>query len=63
MYFLCRNILLRVYQKRALMKHTLLIRDIPVKDIYSISSVKDHRLTPWAYVQGTTVTYPGICHL
>ena len=30
-----------------------------VEDIFSISSVKPHTLTPWAKVEGTTVTYPA----
>ncbi|HEV2600845.1 MAG TPA: DUF488 domain-containing protein [Candidatus Babeliales bacterium] len=45
---------------RSLIGDALLIRKIDVEDIYSITSSKPHTLTPWALVQGTTITYPAI---
>lgn len=44
---------------RSLVGDALLVHGITVKDIYSITSVKDHALTPWAVVHGTKITYPG----
>ncbi len=44
---------------RSLISDALLIHGFEVKDIYSLTSVKDHTLTPWAKVQGTTLTYPA----
>jgi uncharacterized protein (DUF488 family) len=44
---------------RSLVGDALLAHGIQVKDIYSMTSVKAHKLTPWAVVQGTTVTYPA----
>lgn len=43
---------------RSLIGDALLVRDIEVEDIYSMTSVKPHTLTLWALVQGTTITYP-----
>jgi uncharacterized protein (DUF488 family) len=43
---------------RSLIGDALLAHGIQVNDIYSKSEVKSHTLTPWAVVQGTTVTYP-----
>lgn len=43
---------------RSLIGDALLVRGIEVEDIYSITSVKPHKLTSWALVQGTTITYP-----
>ncbi|MBI2774437.1 DUF488 domain-containing protein [Candidatus Dependentiae bacterium] len=45
---------------RSLVGDALLVRGIEVEDIYSITSIKPHTLTPWAMVQGTTITYPAI---
>jgi len=45
---------------RSLVGDALLVRGIDVEDIYSITSIKPHKLTPWAVVQGTTITYPVI---
>lgn len=45
---------------RSLVGDALLIRGIDVEDIYSITSIKPHKLTPWAVVLGTTITYPVI---
>lgn len=44
---------------RSLIGDALLVRDIKVEDIFSLTSVKPHELTPWAVVKGTTITYPG----
>lgn len=43
---------------RSLIGDALIVRGIQVEDIYSITSAKPHTLTPWAVVDGTTVTYP-----
>jgi uncharacterized protein (DUF488 family) len=44
---------------RSLIGDALLIHHIRVLDIYSIKSIKPHRLTPWSTVKGTTITYPA----
>lgn len=44
---------------RSLIGDALLVRHVIAKDIFSITSVKDHTLTPWACVHGTTITYPA----
>ena len=43
---------------RSLIGDALLVRGIKVLDIYSMTSLKPHKLTPWAAVRGTRVTYP-----
>ena len=43
---------------RSLVADALNVRDIPVVEILSASSHRPHKLTPFAHVQGTTVTYP-----
>lgn len=43
---------------RSLVGDALLVRGINVEDIFSLTSVKPHTLTPWAQVDGTTITYP-----
>lgn len=43
---------------RSLVGDALLVHGIQVNDIYSKSEVKLHKLTQWAVVHGTTVTYP-----
>jgi uncharacterized protein (DUF488 family) len=43
---------------RSLIGDALLVHGIDVEDIYSMTSVKPHTLTPWAVVQGTRITYP-----
>lgn len=45
---------------RSLIGDALLVRAIEVDDIFSMKSVKSHKLTPWAVVRGTTITYPAI---
>jgi len=44
---------------RSLIGDALLIRNIDVEDIYSLTSVKPHKLTPWAHIDGTIITYPN----
>lgn len=44
---------------RSLIGDALLARNIDVEDIMSENSVKPHRLTPWAKVDGVSVSYPG----
>lgn len=43
---------------RSLIGDALLVRGIEVEDIYSITSIKPHTLTPWALVDKTIITYP-----
>ena len=44
---------------RSLVGDALLVRDLQVDDIYSLTQVKPHQLTPWAKVSGMTITYPA----
>ena len=44
---------------RSLVGDALLVRGIEVQDIMGESSARPHRLTPWARVDGTLITYPG----
>lgn len=43
---------------RSLVGDALLVHGIDVEDIYSITSAKPHKLTPWAVVHGKKITYP-----
>lgn len=43
---------------RSLVGDALLVRGVVVEDIFSMTSVKPHTLTPWAVIDGTTITYP-----
>jgi uncharacterized protein (DUF488 family) len=43
---------------RSLISDALFARGIPVTHIMSRTSVKSHAMTPWAVVEGTTITYP-----
>jgi uncharacterized protein (DUF488 family) len=43
---------------RSLIADALLVHGTEVRDIISERSVKPHTLTPWAEVNGMTVTYP-----
>jgi len=43
---------------RSLVADALSVRGIPVIEILSLSSRRDHELTPFAHVEGTTITYP-----
>jgi uncharacterized protein (DUF488 family) len=44
---------------RSLVGDALLVRDIEVLDIMSATSNRPEKITPWAEVDGTTITYPG----
>lgn len=44
---------------RSLIADALLARGSAVEEIASLSSTRPHRLTPWARVRGTRVTYPS----
>ena len=43
---------------RSLIGDALLVRKIPVEDIFSLTSKKPHTLTPFAKVRGKKITYP-----
>jgi uncharacterized protein (DUF488 family) len=45
---------------RSLIADALLARGIEVQEITSTTDVRPHALTPWARVEGTKVTYPGL---
>lgn len=45
---------------RSLIADALIARNIAVEDIFSITSVKPHIVTPWARIEGTNVTYPAL---
>lgn len=47
---------------RSLVGDALEARGIEVIDIISGSSAKPHKMTPWAHVEGTRVTYPPPAH-
>ncbi len=44
---------------RSLIADALLVRGIPVEDIMSLTHRQPHRLTAFARVDGTKLTYPG----
>lgn len=44
---------------RSLVADALYVRGIPVADIFSEISCKPHKLTPFAHVEGTRITYPS----
>jgi uncharacterized protein (DUF488 family) len=43
---------------RSLVGDALLVRDVEVLDIMTPKSAKPHKLTSFAHVEGTTITYP-----
>jgi uncharacterized protein (DUF488 family) len=45
---------------RSLIADALVARGIDVREIASATEARPHALTPWARVEGTTVTYPGL---
>lgn len=45
---------------RSLVGDALLARGVNVLDIMSKGRAQPHKLTPWAKVDGITVTYPGL---
>lgn len=44
---------------RSLVGDALLVRGIEVIDIMGPTSNRPETITPWAHVEGTTITYPG----
>ena len=44
---------------RSLIADALIVRGVDVADISGPTTVRPHRLTPFAHVTGTTVTYPS----
>ncbi len=44
---------------RSLIGDALLVRDVEVDDIMSLSSSRTHKLTSFAKVEGITITYPA----
>ena len=44
---------------RSLVADALDVRGIPVIEILSSTSYRDHKLTPFAHVEGMTITYPS----
>lgn len=44
---------------RSLVADALTVRGIPVEHIVSAGRAEPHALTPWARVEGTTLTYPA----
>ena len=45
---------------RSLIADALLVRGVPVEDILSAARRAPHRLTPFARVEGTRITYPAV---
>ena len=45
---------------RSLVADALAVRGIGVVEILSETSYRDHALTPFAHVAGTTLTYPPL---
>ena len=43
---------------RSLVADALCVRGIPVADIFSETNCRPHKLTPFAHVEGTRITYP-----
>lgn len=43
---------------RSLVADALSVRGIPVVEILSATSYRDHKMTPFAHVEGTRITYP-----
>jgi uncharacterized protein (DUF488 family) len=44
---------------RSLISDALLVHGVKVVHIISKNSIQDHRLTPWAKVDGLSITYPA----
>jgi uncharacterized protein (DUF488 family) len=45
---------------RSLIADALLVRGVPVEDVYDEVRRKPHVVTPWAHVDGTGITYPPV---
>jgi uncharacterized protein (DUF488 family) len=43
---------------RSMVADALIVRGIPVEDIMGPGKRKPHKLTPFAHVEGTLITYP-----
>jgi len=43
---------------RSLIGDALLVRNVNVEDIFTETSAKPHKLTPWAHVDGLRIVYP-----
>jgi uncharacterized protein (DUF488 family) len=43
---------------RSLVADALIVRGIPVVEILSATNYRDHKITPFAQVAGTSITYP-----
>jgi uncharacterized protein (DUF488 family) len=43
---------------RSLIADALTVRDYSIEDILSLTSSQPHRMTPFARIEGTQVTYP-----
>jgi uncharacterized protein (DUF488 family) len=44
---------------RSLIADALLVRGFPVEDIMGEGKTQKHKLTPWAHIEGTHITYPA----
>jgi uncharacterized protein (DUF488 family) len=44
---------------RSLIGDALLLKGLIVKDILNGKTIRSHLMTPWAVVNGSTITYPG----
>ena len=44
---------------RSLVGDALIVRGVEVRDVMSATSAPEHRLTKFAHVNGTTITYPA----
>jgi uncharacterized protein (DUF488 family) len=45
---------------RRMVADALVARGVEVRHIYTATKVEAHRLTPFARIDGTRVTYPGL---
>ena len=43
---------------RSLVADALLMRGVEVRHIFKEGVYKEHKLTPWAHVEGMEITYP-----
>ncbi len=44
---------------RSLIADALAVRGVPVEHILGAGRTQTHKITPWAYVRGKRITYPG----
>ena len=45
---------------RSLIADALIVRGVEAREITGLTSSRAHVLTPWAKVEGTTITYPAV---